>query len=67
MYRCSDCHKNVRIGEWPFCPHGQPASSKGFDIDVLVPGHVVLPPQRAIVQWMTHRSTRMSTAKFSRP
>ncbi len=30
-YRCDRCGAVVVIGEWPFCPHGKAAPSKGFE------------------------------------
>jgi hypothetical protein len=28
---CDGCHKELTIGEWPWCPHGFPEKSKGFE------------------------------------
>ena len=30
-YECQQCKQIVRIGDWPFCPHGRPYSTKGFE------------------------------------
>ena len=28
--KCKECGRPVSIGEWPFCPHGMPASMKPY-------------------------------------
>ncbi len=28
---CDDCGKEIVIGEWPYCPHGHPSLTKGFE------------------------------------
>jgi len=29
--KCDDCGHDIQIGEWPFCNHGRPTPSKGFE------------------------------------
>lgn len=29
--KCDTCNKKLRVGEWPWCPHGKPTPSKGFE------------------------------------
>ena len=31
MTRCDKCKKRVAVGDWPYCPHGKPSPSKGFE------------------------------------
>lgn len=31
MTTCSDCGEAYDIGDWPFCPHGRVAPTKGFE------------------------------------
>lgn len=28
---CADCGGSYTIGEWPYCPHGEPYKTKGFE------------------------------------
>ena len=29
--KCDECGKTLVIGDFPFCPHGKPPRSKGFE------------------------------------
>ena len=31
MTRCDVCQQRLEIGDFPFCPHGKPTPSKGFE------------------------------------
>ena len=33
MSICSTCGQVVQIGEWPYCPHGQPGESHSIQTD----------------------------------
>ena len=41
--QCETCGQAITIGEWPWCPHGQPAPSKGFEpyVDIHTTGKPV--------------------------
>lgn len=31
MTKCDQCGAELQVGDFPFCPHGRPARSKGFE------------------------------------
>jgi len=53
---CSKCQKELSIGEWPFCPHGEPGVYKEFGDECDYVDHNLGPEPIHIRSWSERRA-----------